>query len=137
MRLLNTSTCQLEEFINLETAPPYAILSHTWGADEVTFKDLTAGDGVYQTKQGWRKIVESARYASQRSWQYIWIDTCCIDKSDSSELSEAINSMFRWYESAQVCYAYLSDVGPVHSTANYPWKWNFRSSRWFRRGWTL
>jgi hypothetical protein len=136
MRLINTATLQLEEFF-AETAPPYAILSHTWGADEVIFKDLTAGNYAYQTKLGWRKIVESSRCASQNGWQYIWIDTCCIDKSDNSELSEAINSMFRWYEGAQVCYAYLSDVPPVHSILDHPWKWSFRSSRWFRRGWTL
>ncbi len=138
MRLLNTRTLDLEDFITVDQTPLYAILSHTWGADEVTFKDLRSGrPEEYQQKQGWRKITESARYASSRGWSHIWVDTCCIDKSDITELSEAINSMFHWYERAQVCYAYLADVPPMKSAGKHPWKWSFRSSRWFTRGWTL
>jgi hypothetical protein len=79
MRAINTATLQLEEFF-AETSSPYAILPHTWGADKVVFKDLTAGNIAYQTKLGWCKIVESSRYTSQNGWQYIWIDTCCINK---------------------------------------------------------
>jgi len=138
MRLLNTNTLNLEEFITVDQAPLYAILSHTWGAEEVTFKDLRSGrPEEYHHKQGWSKITESAQYAARRGWHYIWIDTCCIDKSDITELSEAINSMFAWYERAQVCYAYLADVPPLKSESKHPWKWSFRSSRWFTRGWTL
>jgi hypothetical protein len=48
-------------------------------------------------------------------------------------LSEAINSMFRWYRNASVCYAYLEDVhGPI-TRDHGP----FHASRWFTRGWTL
>jgi hypothetical protein len=100
-------------------------------------EDLSSKSLAYQSKRGWRKVVESARHAAQNGWDYIWIDTCCINKSDITELSEAINSMFRWYESAQVCYAHLADVPPRHSSLKHPWAWSFRSSRWYTRGWTL
>jgi hypothetical protein len=137
MRLLNTKTLKLETFVNHDQAPPYAILSHTWGDEEVTLEDLSSKSLAYKSKRGWRKVVESARHAAQNGWDYIWIDTCCINKSDITELSEAINSMFRCYESAQVCYAYLADVPPRHSSLKHPWAWSFRSSRWYTRGWTL
>jgi hypothetical protein len=122
--------------------PPYAILSHTWGADteEVTFEDLT--DGTGRSKAGYNKIRFCGEQARRDDLQYIWVDTCCIDKSSSAELTEAINSMFRWYREAAKCYVYLSDV----SKGNYDecdhlsrsiWKSAFRGSRWFTRGWTL
>ncbi|KAK4032710.1 HET-domain-containing protein [Parachaetomium inaequale] len=144
MRLLNAATHALEEFVDDDHVPPYTILSHTWGAEEVTFKDLSSALTsppvdwrAYKNKQGWPEIVNSAQHARNCGWRYIWIDTCCIDKSDVTDLSEAINSMFRWYECAEVCYAYLANVPPDHPTLVHPWTWSFRSSRWFRRGWTL
>lgn len=77
--------------------------------------------------------------------KYIWIDSCCIDKTSSSELAESINSMFRWYEESEVCYVYLSDFvsGLSRSCAEDPVSFNpeqlaiFGSCRWFSRGWTL
>jgi hypothetical protein len=94
----------------LSNIPPYAILSHTWGddEDEVTFKDLTEGSG--KTKHGYNKILFCAKQARNDGLQHIWIDTCCIDKSNNAELSEAIISMFRWYRNAAKCYVYLVDV---------------------------
>jgi tetratricopeptide (TPR) repeat protein len=114
--------------------PPYAILSHTWGADEdeVTFRDLV--DGTGGTKAGYSKIRFCAQQAAKNDLYYIWIDTCCIDKSSSAELSEAINSMFRWYYDAAKCYAYLPDVSIGGFTKNDQ---SFQKSRWFTRGWTL
>jgi hypothetical protein len=90
--------------------PPYAILSHTWGADheEVTFKDLA--DGTSRNKVGYRKLTFCGKQAGIDGLRFFWVDTCCIDKSSSAELSEAINSMFRWYHDASKCYVYLSDV---------------------------
>jgi hypothetical protein len=126
----------------IHNIPPYAILSHTWGADdeEVTFKDLT--DHTGEDKAGYTKIRFCGEQAASDNLQYIWVDTCCIDKSSSAELAEAINSMFRWYREAAKCYVYLSDV--VQSSSNEPdhlarstWKLDFRKSRWFTRGWTL
>ncbi|KAL6877455.1 heterokaryon incompatibility protein domain-containing protein [Trichoderma longibrachiatum] len=90
--------------------PQYAILSHTWGPEdeEVVFKDVEDGTGM--NKAGYNKIRFCADQASRDGLKYFWIDSCCIDKSDSVELSEAINSMFRWYSNAARCYVYLSDV---------------------------
>jgi Heterokaryon incompatibility protein (HET) len=73
---------------------------------------------------------------------YFWVDTCCIDKSNNNEPSEAINSMFRWYRNAAKCYVYLSDVPrPAFDTNDksnqLPWESAFWKSRWFTRGWTL
>ncbi|KAK3900647.1 vegetative incompatibility protein HET-E-1 [Staphylotrichum tortipilum] len=131
MRLLNTVTLQLEEFFDTST-PPYAILSHTWGKDEVLFRDLGAKpdwDHLKKTKpSGLAKVLSAHALAAAQNYDYIWIDTCCIDKSSSAELSEAINSMFRYYRESAVCYAYLSDVNDVSQLSG---------SRWFTRGWTL
>ena len=90
--------------------PPYAILSHTWGADaeEVTFADLATGNG--KAKHGYKKIRFCGQQAQQDGLQYFWVDTCCINKTDKAELSYAIRSMFCWYQNAAVCYVYLSDV---------------------------
>jgi hypothetical protein len=91
-------------------APPYAILSHTWGldAEEVTYKDLVDGTGT--DKPGYEKIRFCADQARLHGLSHFWVDTCCIDKANSAELTEAINSMFRWYRDAARCYVYLSDV---------------------------
>jgi hypothetical protein len=126
----------------IDNIPPYAILSHTWGEDdeEVTFQDLTQGAG--KIKAGHRKIQFCAEQATRDGLQYVWVDTCCIDKSNNTELSEAINSMFRWYREAAKCYVYLSDVSTYNSDENDEfsgslWGLDFWKSRWFTRGWTL
>ncbi|KAF5026124.1 hypothetical protein F66182_1772 [Fusarium sp. NRRL 66182] len=137
MRFVNTKTLQLE---SLGDGPEkYAILSHTWGNDEVLFSDIqspTRMDEIRKANgEGYRKISQSCERASSRGFDYIWIDTCCIDKSSSAELSEAVNSMFRWYSNAAACYAYLSDVflhAPRAGLAA-----GLKQSRWFTRGWTL
>ncbi|KAI0126366.1 heterokaryon incompatibility protein-domain-containing protein [Xylariales sp. AK1849] len=127
MRLLNTKTLLLEAFTDHRAAPRYAILSHTWEDDEVLFEDVYKQDpSIWKGKTGAGKVRSSCRQALKDRYDYIWIDTCCIDKSSSAELSEAINSMFIWYEAASVCYAYLSD-----STGAY------KNCLWFTRGWTL
>ncbi|KAI1099792.1 heterokaryon incompatibility protein-domain-containing protein [Jackrogersella minutella] len=129
MRLLNTSSITLEEFQG--SAPDYAILSHTWLTGEVTLQDLSEDKG--RTKAGWHKILNCCLLCLREGWKYVWIDTCCIDKTSSAELSEAINSMFAWYQRAGICYAYLSDVD-MASRENPDL---FTNSRWFTRGWTL
>lgn len=120
--------------------PSYAILSHTWGEDheEVNFKELTIGPRA--DKAGYRKLKFCAGQAARDELQFIWVDTCCIDKSNNTELSEAINSMFRWYQSAVRCYVYLPDVQTDDGDPNNSkqlWEPQFRKSRWFTRGWTL
>jgi hypothetical protein len=122
--------------------PRYAILSHTWGADteEVSFRDLM--DGTGKSKAGYDKIRFCGEQARRDGLRYIWVDTCCIDKSNSTEFAEAINSMFRWYCNAAKCYVYLSDVSITERKASnqfseFTWESAFQASRWFRRGWTL
>ncbi|CCF41151.1 HET domain-containing protein [Colletotrichum higginsianum] len=135
MRLLNTSTLTLTEFVG-EQAPQYAILSHTWSDGEVLFQDLQEGGGPSTTKAGWSKVLAACRLAQAQSYSWIWIDTCCIDKSSSSELSEAINSMFKWYRDAKICFAYLADV-PYSEPGTDECAAALAGSRWFTRGWTL
>ncbi|KAK6083247.1 vegetative incompatibility protein HET-E-1 [Seiridium cupressi] len=126
----------------LHDTPPYAILSHTWETgpnNEVTFQDIQENRG--KGKPGHRKILFCGQQAQRDGLEYFWVDTCCIDKTSSAELTEAINSMFRWYQNAQKCYVYLADVPYGDHQADKParstWKPAFRQSRWFSRGWTL
>ncbi|CAK7237372.1 hypothetical protein SBRCBS47491_009953 [Sporothrix bragantina] len=119
--------------------PPYAILSHTWGKDEdeVKLQDIP---GTAENKLGYTKIAFCADRAASDGFEYFWVDTCCIDKTSSAELQESINSMFRWYRDAAVCYVYLADVStpaPDDSSSPPSWELTFRKSRWFTRGWTL
>lgn len=135
MRLLNVQTLEFEEFVGEVgiDIPLYAILSHTWGEGEVSFADHVGQQSW--SKEGYEKIRGCCRLAESEGFQYAWIDTCCIDKSSSAELSEAINSMSKWYQDAAVCYAYLSDVDSSEDpTASES---SFSRSRWFTRGWTL
>ena len=141
MRLLDINTKQLELFYDVNERPKYAILSHTWGKEEVTIHDLQRED--VEDMAGYIKIKYLCEQARRDGIKHVWIDTCCIDKSSSAELSEAINSMFKWYADADVCYAYLVDVqvSPgLESTPRYndlPFQRTFGASRWFTRGWTL
>ncbi|KAF8852110.1 HET-domain-containing protein, partial [Acephala macrosclerotiorum] len=144
MRLLHRNSAgQLsltKDFVG-DDIPQYAILSHTWGADteEVTFENLM--DNASRDKSGYKKILFCGEQASRDGLQYFWVDTCCIDKRSSTELAEAINSMFRWYRNAAKCYVYLSDVSRNDHDQVDPslqsWQSVFRKSRWFTRGWTL
>ena len=138
MRLLNVNgdgRFTLTTFIGKQI-PSYGILSHTWEKNdqEVTFQDLQKGEG--SSKPGYRKIRFCGDQAHKDGLKYFWIDSCCIDKSNSTELHEAINSMFHWYQNAAKCYVYLSDVSAVKST-QLQWQSAFVRSRWFTRGWTL
>ncbi|PQE14281.1 hypothetical protein CJF31_00006831 [Rutstroemia sp. NJR-2017a BVV2] len=117
----------------------YAILSHRWGVEEVTFKDLT--DGTSKGKAGYSKIQFCGEQAKRDGLQYFWVDTCCIDKTNAVELQEAINSMFRWYQHATRCYVYMPDVSWARNSSadefSKLWESSFRKSEWFTRGWTL
>jgi ankyrin repeat protein len=135
MRLLHTKNLELQEFGG-RRVPHYAILSHTWGTEEITLQDIKTNKPM--KLEGYEKVRNACAVAAADDFEYIWIDTCCIDKTSSAELSEALNSMFRWYQEAKECYAYLADVPPnsdnrVTGLAGP----EFRKSRWFTRGWTL
>ncbi|KAI0425492.1 heterokaryon incompatibility protein-domain-containing protein [Xylaria sp. FL1042] len=131
MRLIHSQTLQLHEFEHSSSSvPPYAILSHTWGDDEVTFRDMSSVPmHRLAHRKGFTKIIGTCRLAREHNLEYVWIDTCCIDKSSSAELSESINSMFKWYEKAAVCYVFLSDLILGETKLS--------DCRWWSRGWTL
>ncbi|KAJ8111877.1 hypothetical protein OPT61_g5624 [Boeremia exigua] len=145
MRLLkignNDSISLTKDFVGDDEIPPYAILSHLWQeGQEVTFDDMTRGSG--DGKAGWDKIRFCVREAGQDGLRYVWVDTCCINKTDTVELQDAINSMSRWYRDAAACYVFLSDVSTAKQRASNEeciraWENAFRNSRWFTRGWTL
>ncbi|PMD32052.1 HET-domain-containing protein [Hyaloscypha variabilis F] len=137
------SGMKLEEFFGSQI-PPYAILSHTWGTEEITFQDIASSSLSPSHKAGFAKLEGCCTRAAQDGYDYVWIDTCCIDKTSSAELSEAINSMYKWYAEADICYAYLSDVRSAFVDscqsdtleASRPTK-DFQTTKWFTRGWTL
>ena len=135
MRLINTQTMKLETYYDDEKIPPYAILSHTWENEEVTFPEFVNDFPACRSKAGFVKIEYTCRQAEMDGYGFVWVDTVCIDKSSSAELSEAIQSMFAWYRKAKVCYAYLVDIGVQHAGLHV--KDDFTQSRWFTRAWTL
>ena len=146
MRLINTRSLELTEFHGA-AVPPYAILSHMWvEGEEVSFQEFTARRNpptttaaAAATKSGYRKIQRACEIALGDGLDWIWIDTNCIDKSSSAELTEAINSMYNWYRDAEVCYAYLCDVPDLDEGGGHEEDplYLFRRSRYFYRGWTL
>ena len=125
----------------------YAIVSHRW-TEEVNYEEMNDlakmevkdGRDEIRRRDGYQKLLDSCEQAKRDRYEWLWMDTCCIDKRNSAELSEAINSMYRWYEKSGVCYAYLHDltdkIFPAEPDAQkYPnsngWP------EWFSRGWTL
>jgi hypothetical protein len=183
MRLIDTRTIELRWF-NDNEIPKYAILSHTWGSDEVSYQELvwiskaralsnlipssapqdaqatlilaamevmirgnsamplgSVSEEDLMSRVGYSKIIHAAEQARSQGCDYVWVDTCCIDKSSSAELQEAINSMFRWYRNAEVCIVYLGDIAPPHrngyTTASDVARAALKACRWIRRGWTL
>ena len=172
MRLLNVHTLKFREFFDQEI-PPYGILSHRWGEDEISHKDFRKGR-VPAESASYKKISDFCAFVRERTifdfgpfterrreayerneaepfspggmhsvegereaLQWVWIDTICINKSSSQELSEAINSMFNWYANAEECYVYMKDVPPVEQVPPHDFWRAFDSSDWFLRGWTL
>ncbi|KAI0755350.1 hypothetical protein C8Q80DRAFT_428126 [Daedaleopsis nitida] len=139
MWLLSTDRAELEYFVSAEKAAEaeYAILCHIWNKTEQSFQETEAlrakcaAGGTNPRDFSSDKVRESCKLAERHGYKWIWNDTCCLDKTSSSELSEAINSMFSYYSLAAICYAYLQDVEA--SNAESQWK----RSRWFTRGWTL
>ena len=140
MRLINTQTRSFEEFFD-EELPTYHILSHRWSKDEITYKDYNKGRRT--SSRGHRKVVDFCKFVHKRHGpSYVWVDTCCIDKRSSAELSEAINSMWVWYKRAEFCYVNLSDVvhkltGPASVAVPQKLVEQLELSQWFKRGWTL
>ena len=133
--LLSTRTLRLVEVSDLRQTS-YAILSHRWGLDELTFDHLQghAVDDAHiieRCQEGSAKVLGFCRIAFRDGYEHAWANTCCVDKNSSAELSEAITSMFRCYKNAEKCYVYLTDLRRGAESRE------FRASPWFGRGWTL
>ena len=142
MWLLSVARAELHFFPSPDAVTGgYAILSHTWGDDEQTYQQIRAiidrctVSGENPRDLVCPKIRNTCLAAAEHGYRWVWIDTCCIDKTSSTELSEAINSMYRWYSCAEVCYALLEDV-PSDCDLSAPGS-AFRRARWHTRGWTL
>ncbi|KAF2736355.1 HET-domain-containing protein [Polyplosphaeria fusca] len=131
MWLINAQNQRLEQFLGCDV-PKYAILSHTWEHEEVTFQEMSYLHASLTNRKGYRKINHACVRALKDGLQYAWVDTCCIDKSNLAELTESINSMYKWYQNAEICYVYLADL-----TKGVPSREGFKTCRWFTRGWTL
>jgi len=144
MNLLHTETFRLETCRGSQI-PPYAILSHTWGPcqTEVTFQDIQQKPlSELRDREGYQKIHDCCAQALLDGYGWVWVDTCNIGKSSSAELSEAINSMFRWYREAKICYVYLADVEDPEDCVVYlptvdELQAAIKDSKWFTRGWTV
>ncbi|KAI1184382.1 heterokaryon incompatibility protein-domain-containing protein [Nemania serpens] len=142
MWLIETSTLKLK-FVGEAEKGSYAALSHTWEEEEVTFEQFrnlsTTGHQDLRRQRGFVKIAKTCEIALQYGLSYAWVDTCCIDKSSSAELSEAINSMFKYYQDSAFCIAFISDLpgSSNASTLNADFESLFPRCRWLTRGWTL
>ncbi|PMD43062.1 hypothetical protein L207DRAFT_631224 [Hyaloscypha variabilis F] len=99
MWLLHTETLALEEFVESKT-PPYAILSHTWGDEEMSFVEMRRAHMGIQNKASFRKISTFCYWANTRGFKYGWADSCCIDKSSSNAL-------------------YISRMSPITTSAHF------------------
>jgi len=128
MRLLNTHTLEFEEFVG-RPEESYAILSHRSGDEEVSYKEFRKTREAVKHRAGYKKIAEFCEISKQRGYRLAWIDTCCIDKRSSAELSEVLNSMFEWYKHSSECYVWLADY-----SGNLD---DLHKCTWFSRAWTL
>ncbi|OTB03184.1 hypothetical protein M426DRAFT_60897, partial [Hypoxylon sp. CI-4A] len=132
MWLINTKSLTLE-FVTEPLEHSYAVLSHTWEEDEISFQEFqNLSPEELWNRKSFNKIQQTCRLAAEYGLQHAWVDTCCIDKSSSAELSEAINSMFKWYMNSAICIVFLSDLKPKSS-----FKRGFPLCRWLKRGWPL
>lgn len=173
MRLLHATTLEFKIFHD-DQIPPYLILSHTWGSEEVSYQEMrflqqyyslpetlrnnkifvatlkaaagldvsSAESKLIKQRSGYTKIVKMAELSREKNLEYFWIDTCCIDKSSSAELQEAINSMFRWYQHSDLCIVHLEHCHDLErrSAAGLDIVYFLKAltgSRWITRGWTL
>jgi hypothetical protein len=141
-RLLRLVDGEIRLHTSVSEIPKYAIVSHTWSHDgsEITFADIASGlVPVRPASLSYKKLKFCAEQAKRDGIEWFWIDSCCLDPSNSSELHEAVNSMFEWYRIADKCYVYLSDVSvlPQYIVHRQVWQPMLSKSRWFTRGWTL
>ena len=155
MKLIKINTFKIKDF--LDVVPDCAILSHRWREDELSY--LQYADKIRNSDwKGASKIRRFCRFVNryesepsenaeekddtavyigivERPIEWVWVDTCCIDKSSSSELSEAINSMWMYYRDPRYCVAFLDDI-PSQDSTTKELRNSFVKSEWFTRGWS-
>lgn len=137
MRLINTKTLKVEEFHG-NKRPEYAILSHRWLKEEISFQQIQ-DPKKHSWMEGYQKVEGFCQEAASNGFNWAWVDTCCIDKTSTVELAEAINSMFAWYRDSAVCYVYLDDFSThsIASATSTRIERELKRCVWFTRGWTL
>ncbi|KAJ4992315.1 hypothetical protein SVAN01_02334 [Stagonosporopsis vannaccii] len=133
MRVLCVKDLKFKEFHDMPK-DDYAILSHVWGDKEISYNDMKSWSksepfSIAGKENASAKLRGCREQARNDGIKYLWIDTCCINKSNYTELTEAINSMFLWYQKSKYCYAYMADVTSQGK--------NLKNKKWFTRGWTL
>lgn len=113
----------------------YAIFSHRWTASEPSYKDVCASGssgslGKYRSTKtaGLAKLVQLCETARAIGYKFVWSDTCCIDKDNTAELSEAIHAMYKWYSHSHLCIVHFAGSSSLE---------DFDQEPWFTRGWTL
>lgn len=136
MRLIEAPTLELIDFIE-GSIPPYACLSHRWSDEEVSFQQWQSRTPEIEARAGYLKVVQACEVAQGHGINFLWADTCCIDKTSSAELSEAINSMWTWYRDCTFCLVHLADVDGDQQRGPDGYVEKLDNSEWFTRAWTL
>jgi hypothetical protein len=134
MRLIHTEKCEVHDFLDALSIPRYAAISYSWEADEVRHGNLRE-TSLASEKPSLQELKEFCLQAGNLSLEWLWVDTVCVNRSSSAELSEAINSTFKWFRQSEACIVYLSDVDYVDDSQEQEKR--IRQSRWMRRSWTL
>jgi hypothetical protein len=117
---VDTTLSEPEEIVR------YAILSHRWmDQDEPTYEEVKSGKA---RGRGYWKLWKFCEKAREYGVKFAWSDTCCIDKSSSTELDESIRSMFRWYRNSTICIVHLAESQTIKDMMH---------DAWMKRGWTL
>ncbi|THU97865.1 HET-domain-containing protein [Dendrothele bispora CBS 962.96] len=140
-RLIDTRTLNLVDLNEGDPVPPYAILSHRWiQGQEISYQEFLDGDEETRSKSGYLKIAAACVTACEDKINFIWVDTCCIDKGSHEDVVRNIRSMYAYYRNARVCYAHLADMKLLVTDGmkiDEMWRKRFLHSEWFKRGWTL
>jgi hypothetical protein len=112
----------LDKLVDNIDARRVIFITHRWSDDEKGYRDvMKLKQRKGQTISGMSEKLYRIRTTLLEHTRYVWIDTICIDKSNLSELDEAIRSMYKWYASSA---AVVLDSGTPLNV-------------WCKRGWCL
>jgi hypothetical protein len=108
-------------------------ITHRWGPDEILYKHIVEIDKTNVIREELGLSMKSTdistmspklakiREELKSQIRYVWMDTLCIDKTNSVELDMSIRSMYRWYSNASFVY--------LEAFTDF--------DEWCTRGWTL